>query len=187
MIGSLRYFQEFMSGLYGSHDAAYGTIQRPVPCKTLKTEAEELFPGFTPRRRGLQTAQTERLHSPHPRSRHPPPAVGGFKDQQCAVLNPGRSRVPQPEMVQKPGVTTKVTGGPVSSYGGQSDPFHFSNWSMVPRETDTPISSISARVTGWEGTIASVSMAARLSLRVSCFFAQCPGPAPCASPRHRRS
>jgi len=47
MIGSLRYFQEFMSKLGGSYDVAYGTIQPPgTPRKTLKTEAEELFPGL---------------------------------------------------------------------------------------------------------------------------------------------
>lgn len=47
MIGSLRYFQEFMSKLGGSYDVAYGTIQPPsTPRKTLKTEADELFPGL---------------------------------------------------------------------------------------------------------------------------------------------
>ena len=84
MIGSLRYFQKFMSKLGGNYDVACGTIQPPgTPRKTLKTPA---FRGFTPRRRGLQTAQAERLHSPLPRFPHPPPAAGGFpEDQQRAV------------------------------------------------------------------------------------------------------
>ena len=47
MIGSLRYFQEFLSKLGGNYDVAYGAVQPPgTPRETLKAAAEGLFPGL---------------------------------------------------------------------------------------------------------------------------------------------
>jgi hypothetical protein len=79
--------------------------------------------------------------------------VGGCRAAPPRAVPSARqvARAFQPEVIEEPSVTTKVTGRP-GVILRRPKRIHSSSrsWSMVPRLTATPrISSISARVTGW--------------------------------------